>query len=72
MSTATKAPQVDPALQVRDPAETQRRIKMGGTLLLVAALIFYFWWSIDDELVYYLLTGERTRDTEPGELATTP
>ena len=70
MSTATATPRAVETLQVRDPAETQRRIKMGGTLLLLAALIFCFWWSIEDEKVFYLLSGERTRDTEPGELAT--
>ena len=72
MSTATQARPVQSAPEVRDPAEPRRRIKVGVTLLIVAALIFSFWWSIDDDTVFYLLSGERTRDTEPGEIATHP
>ncbi|MGI8612675.1 MAG: ABC transporter permease [Nocardioidaceae bacterium] len=70
MSTVAAEPKADDTVEVRDPAETQRRTKMGVTLLLVAALIFAFWWSIDDDVVFYLLSGERTRDTVPGELPT--
>ncbi|MBA2772470.1 MAG: ABC transporter permease [Nocardioidaceae bacterium] len=72
MSTVTSLRTPDATDTVRDPAEMQRRVKLTVTLLLVSAIIFYFWWTIDDEQVFYLLSGERTRDTVPGEISTHP
>ncbi|MGI8993508.1 MAG: ABC transporter permease, partial [Nocardioidaceae bacterium] len=72
MSTATDERSPGSTATVRDPAEVQRRVKISVTLLLVSAVIFYFWWTIDDKQVFYLLSGERMRDTVPGQISTHP
>jgi simple sugar transport system permease protein len=72
MSTVQERPAEVDLPEIRDPAETRRRLKIGITLLVVAAILFLFWLNIDNAEVSYLLTGERTRDTEPNTLPARP
>ena len=72
MSTVQDRPAEVELPVVRDPAETRRRLKIGIILLVVTASLIIFWLSIENAEVSYILTGQRTRDTEPGTLPARP